>query len=145
MPADTPATLKRAATNFAAWWTEAQWVWTVCLRLLPDSVVTAIWTRAFCAWVQHANHSAAEPPYLHILSSKCLRVRVSFSSSVLANQTANDLSEPSNRIWDHWTSVFPTRGTRQPLKNTRVRLWTRLCSRRVCYEERETEYWPIGQ
>jgi len=40
-----PATLKRAATNSAAWWTEAQWVWTVCLRLLPDSVVTAIWTR----------------------------------------------------------------------------------------------------
>ena len=25
-PAFTPATLKRAATNFAAWWTEAQWV-----------------------------------------------------------------------------------------------------------------------
>ena len=42
----TPATLKRAATNFAAWWTEAQWVWAVCLRLLPDSVATAIWTRA---------------------------------------------------------------------------------------------------
>ena len=45
-PAVTPATLKRGATNFAAWWTEAQWVWTVCLRLLPDSVATAIWTRA---------------------------------------------------------------------------------------------------
>jgi len=45
-PAVTPATIKRAATNFAAWWTEAQWVWTVCLRLLPDSVATAIWTRA---------------------------------------------------------------------------------------------------
>jgi len=29
-PAVTPATLKRAATNFAAWWTEAQKVWTVC-------------------------------------------------------------------------------------------------------------------
>jgi len=43
----TPVTLKRAATNFAAWWTEAQWVSTVCLRLLPDdSVATAIWTRA---------------------------------------------------------------------------------------------------
>ena len=28
-----PAILKRAATNSAAWWTEAQWVWTVCLRL----------------------------------------------------------------------------------------------------------------
>jgi len=32
-PAVTPATHKRAATNFAAWWTEAQWAWTVCLRL----------------------------------------------------------------------------------------------------------------
>ena len=61
-PAVTPATLKRVATSFAAWWTEARWVWTVCLRLLPDSVATAIWTQAFCAWVQHANHSAIEPP-----------------------------------------------------------------------------------
>ena len=42
----TLATVKRAAINFAAWWTEARWVWTVCLRLLPDSVATAIWTRA---------------------------------------------------------------------------------------------------
>ena len=45
-PAVTIATLKRAATNIAAWWTEARWVWTVCLRLLLDSVTTAIWTRA---------------------------------------------------------------------------------------------------
>ena len=45
-PAVNPATLKRAATNFAAWWTEARLVWTVCLRLLPDSVAAAIWTRA---------------------------------------------------------------------------------------------------
>ena len=36
--------------------------WAVYLRLLPDSVATAIWTRAFCAWDQHANHSATEPP-----------------------------------------------------------------------------------
>ena len=57
-PAVTPATLKRATTNFAAWWTEARWVWTVCLILLPDSVAAAIWTQAHCAWVQHANHSA---------------------------------------------------------------------------------------
>jgi len=42
----SPPTLKRAATNFAAWWTQTQWVWTVCLRLLPDSVAAAIWTRA---------------------------------------------------------------------------------------------------
>jgi len=45
-PAVTPTTLNRVATNFAAWWTEARWVWTVCLGLLPDSVATAIWTRA---------------------------------------------------------------------------------------------------
>jgi len=38
-----PATLQRPATTFAAWWTEARWVWTVCLRLLPDSVATVIW------------------------------------------------------------------------------------------------------
>ena len=45
-PAVTPATLKRAATNFAAWWTREQWVWTVCLRLLTDSVAAEIWTLA---------------------------------------------------------------------------------------------------
>ena len=48
-PAVTPTTLKSAATSFTAWWTEAQWVWTVCLRLLPDSVTTAIWTQALTA------------------------------------------------------------------------------------------------
>jgi len=42
-PAVTLATPKRAATNFAAWWTDARWVWTVCLRL---SVVAVIWTQA---------------------------------------------------------------------------------------------------
>jgi len=41
-PAVTVSTLKRAAANFAAWWTEVRWVWTVCLRLLPDSVAAAI-------------------------------------------------------------------------------------------------------
>ena len=45
-PIVTLATLKRAATNFAAWWTEVWWVWTVCLRILPDSVTAAIWTQA---------------------------------------------------------------------------------------------------
>jgi len=39
------ATPKRAATNFAARWTEARWVWTVCLRLLPDCAAAAIWTK----------------------------------------------------------------------------------------------------
>ena len=46
-PAVTHATLKRSATSLAAWWTEAQWVWAVCLRLLPNCVEAAIWTRAF--------------------------------------------------------------------------------------------------
>ena len=45
-PTVTLAALKWAATIFAAWWTEAWWVWTVCLRLLPDSVAVAIWTQA---------------------------------------------------------------------------------------------------
>ena len=44
--AATLATLKRAATNFAAWWTEARWVRTVCLRLLTNSVAAAILTQA---------------------------------------------------------------------------------------------------
>ena len=45
-PTVTIATLKSAAAIFTAGWTEARWVWTVCLRLLPDSVTTAIWTQA---------------------------------------------------------------------------------------------------
>jgi len=44
-PVVTLATLKKAAASFAAWWTEARWVWTVCLRMLPDSVATVIWTQ----------------------------------------------------------------------------------------------------
>jgi len=61
-PTVTPTTLKRA--NFVAWWTEAQWVWTVCLRLLPDSVAIAIWTWALlrlspacCPLSYRATHS----------------------------------------------------------------------------------------
>jgi len=61
-PAVTPATLKRTATNFAALWTEAQWVWTVCLRLLPDSVAAAIWTQALLRLSPaRTRHSATEP------------------------------------------------------------------------------------
>jgi len=51
---------------------EAQWVWAVCLRLLPDSIATGIWTRTFCAWVQHANHSPTEPPVGWAEEQKCL-------------------------------------------------------------------------
>jgi len=41
-PAITSTTPKTAATSFAALWTDT----TVCLRLLPDSITAAIWTRA---------------------------------------------------------------------------------------------------
>ena len=59
-PAVTLRTLKRTATNFAAWWTEARWVWTVCLRLIVSHL--RFEARPFCAWVQHANHSATRHP-----------------------------------------------------------------------------------
>jgi len=45
-PAVTLETHKRPATNLTAWWTEARRVWTVCLRLLPDSITAVIWTQA---------------------------------------------------------------------------------------------------
>ena len=60
-PAVTLATLKRAATSFAAWWTQARWVWTVCLRH-PTSSQLRLEPGPFCAWVQHANYLATEPP-----------------------------------------------------------------------------------
>jgi len=44
-PAVTLATLE-GCYQFRWLWTEAWWVWTVCLRLLPDSVAAAIWTQA---------------------------------------------------------------------------------------------------
>jgi len=62
-PAVTPTTLKRAATNFAAWWTEAGWVWAVCLSFfIRQRCGCDLNPGLFCAWVQHANHSATEPP-----------------------------------------------------------------------------------
>ena len=69
------------------------------------------------------------------------------------HQTGTDLqedpttrgSEPLNQIWDHWTSILPTRGRRQPLENTGVPLWTWICSRRVCYEERVAPAAPYSR
>jgi len=63
-----------AATNFAAWWTEARWVWTVCLRLhYPTASRLRFEPRSFCAWVQHANHSATSYRIVSLMSV-CLRV-----------------------------------------------------------------------
>jgi len=58
-----PQPLRGLLPIFAVWWTEAQWVWAVCLRLLPDSIATAIWNRALLRLSNHANHSATEPPH----------------------------------------------------------------------------------
>ena len=69
-PAVTPATLKRAATNFAAWWTQAQCVWTVCLRH-PTTPRLRFEPGPLCARVQHANHSASEPPYPTVAGKVC--------------------------------------------------------------------------
>jgi len=38
--------LRKLLPIFAAWWTQPRCVWTVCLRLLPDSVSASIWTHA---------------------------------------------------------------------------------------------------
>ena len=101
-PAVTPATLKRAATNFAVWWTEAQWVWTVCLRLLPDSVAAAIWTRALLRLVQHANHSATEPSCQHVIT--CARCDVVWQSGTQRAQR--------RRRWH--SGLLPDRSTDPP-------------------------------
>jgi len=90
-PVVTSAILKRAATNFAAWWTGARWVWTVCLRLLPDSVATAIWTRAFCTWVQHANHSATEPPLCDTICNKCHYKKITKTQWLSKNNDSKQL------------------------------------------------------
>jgi len=66
-PAVTPATLNSAATNFAAWWTEAWWVWTVCLRRYPTASWVRFELRPFCTWVLHANHFATEPPLVVVV------------------------------------------------------------------------------
>ena len=73
-PAVTLTTLKTAATNFAAWWTQAGWVWTVCLRLQFEP-------KPFCAWVPHANHSATEPPKLMKSKQKTFRYLFTKQSS----------------------------------------------------------------
>ena len=61
-PAVTLATLKWAANNFAAWLTEAQWVWTVSPTVSPTASRLRFEPGPYCAWVQHTNHSATEPP-----------------------------------------------------------------------------------
>jgi len=56
-PAVTLTTLRRAAISFAAWWTEARWVWTVCLRhvcvcvWLDQAKSVRRYSRLSCRWI----------------------------------------------------------------------------------------------
>ena len=108
-PAVTSATLKRAA-----WWTEARRVWTVCLRLLPNSVTTAIWTRAFCTWVQHANHSATEP---HELKHSRLPCMANFYDSLpIITQCRSDMiiqKHTENCVHNNYTNIVKQPGVLQ--------------------------------
>jgi len=65
-----------------------------CLRLLPDSIAAVIWTEAFCAWVQHANHSAA----------KALKASIILHRKVRKLHESTDLD---------WTRNFPRLFLRQ--------------------------------
>ena len=68
-PAVTPASLERAAANFAAWWTEPQ----CCEQFAYDCYLTMsrlrFQPRRFCAWVQQANDLA-------INRSRCMPLTV---------------------------------------------------------------------
>ena len=90
-PAVTPATLNMAATNFAAWWTEAWWLWTVCLKdCYPTASRLRFESRSFCAWVQHAYHSATEPSvrWCRISYISTLRKTVSHQRMNVSNSSA---------------------------------------------------------
>jgi len=69
-------------------------VWTVCLRLRSKP-------RPFCAWVQHANHSATEPPkqVYHGIFNHINRISV-------ANVQVQDRSQ-NYRIFNVRTIVYP--------------------------------------
>jgi len=82
-PAVTLATLKRAATSFAAWWTGTRWVWTVLPKTVtwqrcgcdlnpgPSAPESNTWLPSYplrvCSAVQR--HKSAERPILHQISS----------------------------------------------------------------------------
>ena len=94
-PAVTLATLKRAVTNFTAWWTEALWVWTVCLSCYPTASRLRFEPGPFCAWVQHANHSATEPPILRWHPS--IHIAALPGDRTLRTRYANRLNPEENR------------------------------------------------
>ena len=100
-PAVTPTTLKRAATNFAAWWTEAQWVWTVCPRRYPTALRLRFEHRPYCASVQHA--------YTTLHQFNGLFTRTTWVSQYQKGKTCLDLNEAIDYwgFWDEVASAWP--------------------------------------
>ena len=66
-PVVTPTTLSWAVTSFAAWWTEAQWVWIVCPRLLPDSATSVVWPDEAVVVVQWQTECSAQQQGYYIM------------------------------------------------------------------------------
>ena len=100
-PAVTLTTLNRAAASFAAWWTEARWVWSACLRLLPDPAALQLWfePRPYSARVQHTNHSSTEPLPSDIFGPPCgfiPQTAPQFGCFCRANSHDQQTDKPSN-------------------------------------------------
>ena len=98
-----PQPLRGLLPIFSAWRTVNKGTMGVnsCLRLLPDSVATAIWTRAFCAWVQHDNRSATEPQ--------------SYSNAIVGNRHRHRIDKYRQRFlrqsYDYLTIIPKLRST----------------------------------
>jgi len=122
-PAVTLATLKSAATNLAAWWTEARWVWTVYLRPLPDSIAAAIWT------VPSAPESSTLTTQLQ--SHPYVRYRPANGGPAKAPMPWNNRTRP--KALDSFSS--PSRSTRTigiRQTDTPVYKYTQLVTNRPC-------------
>ena len=113
-PAVTLTTLKKAATNFAVWWTEAQWVWTVCLKLVPNSVTAAIWTQALlCQATQHDYCNTTSESYrtvAHLSGVDCYSKSLECWQFLKTNHSFQlSLVQPVDLWqWRHLAALFAT-------------------------------------
>jgi len=88
---DGPA-VSPAVTNFAAWWTKAQWVWAVLPKTVNPTVLRLQFEPGpFCTWVQHANHLATEPPY-KIQQQKTRSKEAMFNGKFQGINTTTDMN-----------------------------------------------------
>jgi len=130
-----------ATAGYLCSWTDAFDAWALCriLRFHYTHHITRSQKSGQCQGdpaFQHGNGTTLGILWLHIARSApddddhhyavaaAIRKPPSDWKRGIPNLPITRGSEPLNRIWDHWTSVLPTRGRRQPLENTGVRLWT---------------------